>query len=314
VESAFRLEDLVVRYDTFTAVDHLTLSAERGDVLALLGPNGAGKTSTVEVLEGYRRPTSGSASVFGMDPMAQRRSLSLQMGIMLQQGGVYPVMTPRQALNLFAAYYPNPLSPDDLIDRLGLGEIASTPWRRLSGGEQQRVSFALALVGHPSILFLDEPTAGVDLHGRHAIRELIQELSRDGVTIMLTTHELAEAEAVATNVAILHNGTLAATGSIEELTGDGIRFSATPGLDLADLSARIGSQVEELSAGNYAIRAATGPEVVGLLGSWLAERGASLGDLRSGASLEDTYVAIVGDLAHEPPSEPAPQRRRRGRR
>jgi ABC-2 type transport system ATP-binding protein len=314
VEPAFRLEDLVVRYGTFTAVDHLTLSAERGEVLALLGPNGAGKTSTVEALEGYRRPSSGNVSVLGMNPATQRRSLSLQMGIMLQQGGVYPVMTPRQALHLFAAYYPDPLAPDGLIDRLGLTDIASTPWRRLSGGEQQRVSFALALVGRPSILFLDEPTAGVDLHGRQAIRELIQELSRDGVTIMLTTHELAEAEAVATNVAILHNGTLAAAGTVDELAGDGIRFSATPGLDLADLSARIGSQVEELSAGSYAIRAAAGPEVVGLLGSWLAEHGASLGNLRSGASLEDTYVAIVGDLAHEPPTDLTPQRRRRSQR
>lgn len=314
MEPAFRIDDLVVRYGTFTAVDHLTLSAEPGEVLALLGPNGAGKTSTVEALEGYRRPTSGTVSVFGMNPATQRRSLALQMGIMLQQGGVYPVMTPRQALNLFAAYYPDPLLPDDLIERLGLGEIASTPWRRLSGGEQQRVSFALALVGRPNILFLDEPTAGVDLHGRHAIRQLIHELSRGGVTIMLTTHELAEAEAVATRVAIVHNGTLAATGTVEELTGDGIRFSATPGLDLAGLSAFVGSQVEELSAGNYAIRAATGPEVVGLLGSWLAEHGASLNNLRSGASLEDTYVAIVGDLAHEPPTEPTPQRRRRSRR
>ncbi len=133
--------------------------------MALLGPNGAGKTSTVETLEGYRRPADGTVRVLGLDPIADHRALTRRMGVMLQRGGVYPAMSPREAVRLFAGYYDDSEEPEGLLYRVGLIPVATTPWRRLSGGEQQRLSLALALVGRPWVAFLDEPTAGVDPAG-----------------------------------------------------------------------------------------------------------------------------------------------------
>ena len=291
------IEDLVVRHGELTAVDHLSLEVAEGGVMALLGPNGAGKTSTVETLEGLRAPSAGRVRVRGLDPISERSRLVADIGVMLQQGGVYPVMTPDQALRLFAAYYADPLDPADLLERLGLAEVAATPWRRLSGGEQQRLSLALALVGRPRVLFLDEPTAGVDVHGRATIREVIAEQASQGVTILLTTHEMAEAEAVADRVAIIHRGRLAVSGTMDELTSGGVRFGAPAGLDVADLSAALGATVIETVPGSYAIDADTSGSLVGDLAGWLASRGLSLSDLRSGASLEDAYRAVVGELA-----------------
>ena len=291
------IEDLVVRHGELTAVDHLSLEVAEGGVMALLGPNGAGKTSTVETLEGLRAPSAGRVRVLGLDPISERSRLVADIGVMLQQGGVYPVMTPDQALRLFAAYYADPLDPADLLERLGLAEVAATPWRRLSGGEQQRLSLALALVGRPRVLFLDEPTAGVDVHGRATIREVIAEQASQGVTILLTTHEMAEAEAVADRVAIIHRGRLAVSGTMDELTSGGVRFGAPAGLDVADLSAALGATVIVTVPGSYAIDADTSGSLVGDLAGWLASRGLSLSDLRSGASLEDAYRAVVGELA-----------------
>ena len=291
------IEDLVVRHGELTAVDHLSLEVAEGGVMALLGPNGAGKTSTVETLEGIRAPSAGRVRVLGLDPISERSRLVADIGVMLQQGGVYPVMTPDQALRLFAAYYADPLDPADLLERLGLAEVAATPWRRLSGGEQQRLSLALALVGRPRVLFLDEPTAGVDVHGRATIREVIAEQASQGVTILLTTHEMAEAEAVADRVAIIHRGRLAVSGTMDELTSGGVRFGAPAGLDVGNLSAALGATVIETVPGSYAIDADTSGSLVGDLAGWLASRGLSLSDLRSGASLEDAYRAVVGELA-----------------
>ena len=314
MESAIAIRDLTVRHGDLVAVDHLSLTIGHGEVVALLGPNGAGKTTTVETLEGYRSPSSGSVSVLGFDPISERRHLVTSMGVMLQQGGVYPIMTPLQALRLFSSYYEHALSPESLLERLGLLGVATTPWRRLSGGEQQRVSLALALIGKPTVLFLDEPTAGVDLHGRHAIREVIAEQASHGTTVLITTHEMAEAQASADRVAILHRGKLALSGSLDELTGGGVFFQAPPGLDTVSLGEALSESVEETLPGRYKIMSETSPTLVAALGTWLAEQGATLGELRSGASLEDTYVGIVGDLALEPPSEPPTSSRRTRRR
>jgi ABC-2 type transport system ATP-binding protein len=188
------VHDLTIRYGTaadVAAVNGLDLEAERGEVLVVLGPNGAGKTSTIEALEGYRRPTSGRISVLGLDPLTDHRQLTGRMGVMLQRGGVYPMLGPRRVLDLFARYYPDPLGSDALLDLVGLRSVATTPWRRLSGGEQQRLSLALALIGRPQVAFLDEPTAGVDPEGRLAIRAVVADLRRQGVCVVLTTHELA---------------------------------------------------------------------------------------------------------------------------
>ncbi len=164
---------LTIRYGAnqeVTAVDHLNLTAQAGEVLVVLGPNGAGKTSTIEALEGYRPITEGQVSVLGLNPTRDHAALTRRMGVMLQKGGVYPMLGPRQALDLFASYYPDPIATDELLDLVSLRAVAATSWRHLSGGEQQRLSMALALIGKPQVVFLDEPTAGVDPEGRLAIR------------------------------------------------------------------------------------------------------------------------------------------------
>ena len=300
---AVECDSVVIRYGDTLAVDRLSFTAHRGEVLALLGPNGAGKTSTVEALEGYRPVADGAVRVLGLDPARDHTELVRRMGVMLQKGGVYPTLGPAQVLHLFAAYYDDPDDPDDLLDQVGLTGARRTPWRRLSGGEQQRLSLALALVGRPEVLFLDEPTAGVDPEGRIVVRDLIAAQRDRGLCVLLTTHELAEAERVADRVVIIDKGRLLAEGTPAELasgTSDGsVRFSTDAGIDVTALAAALGAgtAVEEERPGAYRLRlaeGAAGPAVVAALAGWLAERDLSLGDLRTGQSLEEAYLAITG--------------------
>ncbi len=187
---AISVEDLSVHYrrdrDTVKAVDGVTFGVEPGEVLVLLGPNGAGKTSTVETLEGYRNATSGRVRVLGLDPIADHQPLMMHVGIMLQQGGIHPGMRVIEALRLYAAFYPDPSEPGVLLQRMGLRDRARSTWRQLSGGEQQRLSRALALIGKPKVVFLDEPTSGLDVSGRQIVRDVIRTLRDDGVAVLLT--------------------------------------------------------------------------------------------------------------------------------
>lgn len=309
--------ELVVRYGSLTAVDRLSLTADDGEVVALVGPNGAGKTSTVESLEGYRRPDSGSVRVRGLDPVADHRALVAHVGVMLQRGGVYPVLGPRRVLELFAAYYPDPEDPAALLDRVALTSVATTPWRHLSGGEQQRLSLALALVGRPDVLFLDEPTAGVDPEGRGAIRAVIRELRTRGACVVITTHELAEAEQLADRVVIVRGGRVLADGSPASLAGSGggaLRFATARPIDAAELSAALAVPVREEQPQHYRIDAPTPPSVAELT-AWLSSHDAELTELRTSRSLEETYLALVGDQEASSPAPEGPEagRRRRGR-
>jgi ABC-2 type transport system ATP-binding protein len=299
---ALDVSGLVVRYPGgVTAVDGLSFSAEAGEVLALLGPNGAGKTTTVETLEGYKSPTSGSVRVLDLDPIGDHGRLTPRIGVMLQKGGVYPGIKPVEALRLFAAFYDKPEDPAALLDRLGLAGVAGTPWRRLSGGEQQRLSLALALVGRPEVAFLDEPTAGVDVAGRQVIREVIAELRERGTCVLLATHELDEAERVADRVVIVDHGRLLAEGTPAELMSAGpvrtsIQFSAPPGLDVAGLSAALGATVAEARPGQYSVATPPAPAAIAALTAWLAEHDLPLGDLRAGRqSLEDVFLRLTGE-------------------
>ena len=316
-------QDLVVRYGDVQAVDGLSLSVAAGEVVALLGPNGAGKTSTVECLEGYRRPAGGRVRVLGLDPRADRRTVVPRIGVMLQRGGIYPMLGPRQALRLFARYYDDPEDPDALLTRVALDNVATTPWRHLSGGEQQRLSLALALVGRPDVVFLDEPTAGVDPEGRLEIRAVVTGLRDRGVAVLLTTHELDEAERLADRVIIMHRGRAVASGTPAELSAgaDGgavVRFGAPAGLDAAALSSRLGAPVTEEGPGRYRVAAEPSPELTAALAGWLAEQHAQLSDLSTGRSLEEAYLAVVGEEAvRVDETGPAPDtgsaRRRRSR-
>ena len=300
---ALEVSGLVVRYGDVTAVDGVSFSASTGEVLALLGPNGAGKTSTIEALEGYRRPTSGSVRVLGLDPVSSSVELVPQIGVMLQSGGVYPGMGAREALSLFASYYDDPVPVATLLAQVGLEDVASTPWRRLSGGEQQRLSLALALVGRPSVVFLDEPTSGIDPAGRLVIRAVVRSLRDSGVCVLLTTHELEEAERLADRVVIIDHGRVVADGTPSELrsmaggAAEVVRFGAPAGLDVSSLGTSLGADVDvvEERPGEYVVAAAGTPALVAALTAWLAAHDLPLADLRAGRqSLEDVFLRLTG--------------------
>lgn len=293
------VDSLRVRYGDLVAVDGVSFSADAGEVTVLLGPNGAGKTSTIETIEGYRRSDAGTVRVLGLDPIEQHRALTQRMGVMLQEGGVHPAMRPGEAVRLYASYYDDALDPVALLDRVGLTARAATPVRRLSGGEQRRVSLALALVGRPSVALLDEPTAGVDIEGRQVIRRIVRELCDEGVCVVLTTHDLAEAEKVADRIVIIDDGKLVADGSVDELLRAGpeqrLRFAAAPGLATDALGLDVGARVTETSAGDYVVDAEPTPQLVAAVTAWFAAHDLSIGELRTRQSLEDVFVRLTGD-------------------
>ena len=298
--ASIEVTDLVVRYGEVRAVDGVSFTARPGEVLVLLGPNGAGKTSTVETVEGYRRPDDGTVRVLGLDPSAGAVDLRPRMGVMLQAGGVHPGLRPQESLALHAALYADPLPVDELIERVGLAGQRSRTWRRLSGGEQRRLSFALAVVGRPDVVFLDEPTAGVDLEGRRLVREVVAELRDRGATVVLTTHDLDEAERAADHIVIVDHGKVVADAPAAELLAsverDDIAFAAPPGLDVAALGAALGGAARELSAGDYVLGVPPTPANVAALTAWLAEHDLPLGELRAGRRrLEEIFDRLTGE-------------------
>ena len=298
------VDDLVVRHGDLTAVDRVSFTAEAGAVLALLGPNGAGKTSTIEVLEGYGRAAAGSVLVLGHDPATEHDRIVGRIGVMLQDGGVYPGIRPPEMLRLLAAMYDDPLDPDELLRRVSLENRAGATWRQLSGGEQQRLSLAMALVGRPEVVFLDEPTAGVDVRGRQVIRTIVRELADHGAAVVLCTHELDEAEKVADRVVIIDRGRVVGTGTLDELragTSGEVRFSAIPEIDVDALGRHLGGTVVEERLGEYLITGSDDPKLAAKLTSWLANHDIALGDLRAGRHrLEDVFLALTQDEPDHP--------------
>ncbi len=199
---AIAVRRLVKSYSGRRAVDDLSFDVIAGECFALLGPNGAGKTTTIEILEGYRAPDAGTVRVLGLDPQRQGPQLKRRIGLMLQESGIYPAIQVGEALRLFASYYPNPADPLALLRLVGLEDAARTRYRQLSGGQKQRLSLALALVGRPELVFLDEPTTGMDPQARLATWEIVRSLKQTGVTVVLTTHFMDEAERLADRVAL----------------------------------------------------------------------------------------------------------------
>ena len=298
---AIEVAELEKRYGDVRAVDGLSLTVASGEVFGLLGPNGAGKTTTVEILEGYRQPDDGRVRVLGLDPIREGRALRPRIGVMLQEGGLYPGLRPLEVLRLFAAFYDNPADPEELLGQVGLSDATGTYVRRLSGGQQQRLSLALALVGRPSLVFLDEPTAGMDVHARGTTWALIRSLRAEGVTVVLTTHAMDEAEQLCDRVGIIDGGRLVTCGSPAELTlaaaGDETRFSAPPGLDRASLSAALGIEARllvEERPGEYVLAAEATPAVVAELAIWLRDRDLRLSELRAGRrTLEEVFLLLT---------------------
>jgi ABC-2 type transport system ATP-binding protein len=301
--NAVEVTDLVVRYGDVTAVRGVSLVVPRGKVLALLGNNGAGKTSLLHVCEGFRQSDGGSALVLGLDPSADHDALMPRLGIMLQSGGFYPWATTTEILRLFAGFAERPLDTGMLMDRLGLRSCARTAFRRLSGGEQQRLALAVALIGRPELVFLDEPTAGMDTEARHTTWRLVEDLRADGVTVLLTTHLLDEAERLADHVVIMDSGVVAATGTPAELTAaagiDLLSVRAEPGLPIAGLAARLpGAMVAEESPGEYAVEGELDTAAMAEVLSWFADAGAQVTAVNTRRrTLEDVYLSLTSTKA-----------------
>jgi ABC-2 type transport system ATP-binding protein len=291
-------------YGATTAVDGLSLTVARGSITAVLGPNGAGKTTTLETCEGYRKPQSGTVRVLGLDPQAQRRDLLPRIGVMLQSGGAWTGVRAVEMLRHIASLHAHPLDVPMLVERLGLGSCGRTPYRRLSGGQQQRLALAMAVVGRPELVFVDEPTAGMDPQARRTTWELLEELRSDGVTIVLTTHYMDEAEQLADHVHVIDRGRLIASGSPFELTrGTGsstIRLVVTepfPAEAPASLRETLGQGTEVRALNEHSLLV-TGPADAGTLAkvsAWCDEQGVLPESLTLGQrTLEDVFLQITG--------------------
>jgi ABC-2 type transport system ATP-binding protein len=305
---AIEVDKATKRYDGRTVLRGISFRVAAGETFGLLGPNGAGKTTTVEMIEGYRRPDAGQISVLGEDPATAGRDHRARVGLMLQGGGgVDPRMTAREVLRLHGRFHVAPRNTDELLELVGLTTAARTRYRRLSGGEKQRLGLALALVGRPSLIVLDEPTAGMDVEGRTATRALLGQLRNEGVTILLTSHDLTDVERVADRIAIIDRGRVVALGAPLELSQAAfpvLRFRLDAPLSQPDVRAleeRLreshgrATLVEE-GGGRYRLDAIEPtPPLVALIAAWCGARGALIVELRAGGgSLEERYVELIG--------------------
>ncbi len=298
------VSDLRMAYGATTAVDGLSLTVARGSITAVLGPNGAGKTTTLETCEGYRKPHGGSVRVLGLDPQTQRRDLLPRIGVMLQSGGAWSGVRAVEMLRHVATLHAHPLDVPMLVERLGLESCGRTPYRRLSGGQQQRLALAMAVVGRPELVFVDEPTAGMDPQARRATWGLLDELRRDGVTIVLTTHYMDEAERLADQVHVIDRGRLIASGSPYELTrGTGsstIRLVLTepfPPEAPASLQATLGAgtEVRPVTAHSLLITGPADASTLAKVSAWCDEQGVLPESLTLGQrTLEDVFLQITG--------------------
>jgi ABC-2 type transport system ATP-binding protein len=291
------VSNLVVKYDDLIAVNDISFVAPEGAVTAVIGPNGAGKTSTIEVCEGFRRATSGQVSVLGLDPVHQHHELTTVMGVMLQGGGVYPSARVIDVVSLFCALHERGAEARELVDLVGLSQRSKSTWRQLSGGEQQRLSLALALAARPRVAFLDEPTSGVDIDGRDTIRTIIRDLAAEGTTVVLASHELDEAERVADHVVMFRGGRVIASGSLQQLRAsvDSIRFSSSQSIDITVLSRTLGVPVKVVTETSYVIETSSNPQVLGVLAQWMSDNDLPLTDVRTGhETLIEMYRRITG--------------------
>lgn len=295
-QSTVNVENLVVNYGTVCAVGGVSFRAYAGEVTTILGPNGAGKTSTIEVCEGFRNPNSGRIRVLGLDPQTQRSELNKRMGVMLQNGGVYPSVRVGEVIRHYCTVYGKSVEPDLLLAQVGLSDLRSRTWRRLSGGERQRLSLALALAAQPEVAFLDEPTSGVDVNGRDLIRNIIRGLARNGCAVVVATHELDEAERIADKVIIFDNGKIIADGSLDELRQgrDEIRFRSPSVFDLAELTRHLGVEVQQIGPYEFLLIGTADAHRIAALSQWMANVGAEIRDLRAGQQrLEDVFRRLT---------------------
>jgi len=298
---------LAKRYGGRTVLADVSFEVASGELVALLGPNGAGKTTTVEIVEGYRTRDGGIVTVLGFDPAERPREVRSRLGLMLQEGGIHPRTTAREAVRLHAALYREPADPEALLGLVGLERVSGTPYRRLSGGERQRLGIALALVGRPQVVVLDEPTAGLDAEGRLAIRALVAAVRDAGMAVLLTTHDLVDVERLADRVLLLDGGRIIEAGRPDELAAEGpgaIRFRTLPAIgepERALLETRLAGDscspilVAEPGSGAWRLSGCPpSPAVVARLAVACADLDVLLVEVRTGAgSLEERYLALL---------------------
>ena len=295
---------LVKRYRGTAVVDGLSFSAASGAVTCVLGPNGAGKTTTIECCEGLRRPDGGQLRVLGLDPGRQAARLRPRVGVMLQDAGLPTGARAGDLLRHVARLHARPLPVARLVELLGLGGVERTTVRRLSGGQRQRLALAVAVVGRPELVFLDEPSSGLDPQARLAVWDVIGGLRADGVAVVLTTHLMDEAERLADRVVVVDGGRVVADGSPTELTGareGSLRFSARAGLNLTSLLAALPADigVVESVPGRYSVEAGPGrslnPQVIATVTTWCAEHGIMPEGLTlQRRTLEDVFLDLTG--------------------
>jgi len=305
---AIAIRGLVKRYAGRAVVAGLSFDVRRGEIFGLLGPNGAGKTTTVEVIEGYRRADAGDVRVLGLDPARDGAGLRSRVGLMLQSGGIYPQVRPIEILRLFASFYAAPHDPDELLDLVGLRHAAGTRFKVLSGGEKQRLGLALALVGRPELVVLDEPTAGMDPAAKVDTRRLIGELRAAGVTVVLTTHDLADVERLADRVAVIDRGRLVALASPTELTAAAVpRFRFRLEVPLSDADRReLGGRLSDSAPdtdlvdegeGRYRLDGVSpAPGLVSRLATWCESRQLLVLEVTTGSgTLEERYLELLSE-------------------
>ena len=295
--TAIIVQNLAKSYGNKLAVGDVSFEVQRGEVFALLGPNGAGKTTTIEILEGFRQRSSGRVETLGVDPADKKtqRWLQSRIGVVLQELAVEPFYSVRQVLTRNAGYYPSPRPVEEVISLVGLGAKADARIKTLSGGQQRRLDVGLGIVGNPELLFLDEPTTGLDPSGRRDSWELIRRLASEGTTVLLTTHYMDEVEALADKVAVLSNARVVASGTPSSLGGRDtgvatIRFGLPDGITIGDLPVPVDSSNE----GRVEIRTEDELKVLYALSGWALERGVRLPGLSvARVTLEDVYLRLT---------------------
>ncbi len=298
-DSVIKVRDFRKVYGDVVAVDGISFEVQRGEIFGLLGPNGAGKTTTLESLEGLRAPDGGSLQVMGVDPTRESRKLRNLIGVQLQTSGLPDSMRVDEAMRFFCAYHS--VAPNyHLLERLGLAEKMSAQYQTLSAGLQRRLALAVAVAHNPPVVFLDEPTAGLDVPSRNELHDLMQELQTGGTTIILATHDMAEAEKMADRVAILLRGKIAATGTPRELTATGVGLTkvsvCTEGASLSDSSITFPGVSQHTFKDEYAIYYTTDPGLtVSAIIARIEAQGDTLVDLRvERPSLEERFLEITG--------------------
>jgi ABC-2 type transport system ATP-binding protein len=299
VISAVEVHDLQMSYGSLDAVRGIDLTVQPGEVFAFLGPNGAGKTTTVEILEGFRRRTGGDALVLGEDPARAGADWRARIGVVLQESQPEPELSVEECMSLYAGYYPKSRPIRETLDLVGLADRASARCGQLSGGQRRRLDVALALVGDPELLFLDEPTTGFDPSARRAAWEVISGLRDLGKTIFLTTHYMDEAEHLADRIAVISMGMLVAEGTAASIgeratKASTIRFGLPPNLTEVDLPPHVASALTGRTNGRVEARADSPLPLLGELAAWARERRVDLPDLEvTRPTLEDIYLELT---------------------